>query len=478
MPSLLERVKALLASPATLKEISSRLADMATALGAIQDVQKTGDALRLHIGVLQAQLETLRLEGEATRETGAALRRDLQALRRDLQVLRLQVEWMKARQTTYVGSGVAVTYLEDETPIYVNSHDFGGSVIELINGGRYEPNNLEVLFSFLRPESVFLDIGANVGFFSLQVAKRLKKPGRVISFEPHPDLFHLLCTSAFLNGLSSADGKAGIINVLNIGASDQRRAVTFNYPVGHLGGGTLMNVGDRPHTTVPAHVYPLDKVLPRDLICDLVKIDVEGHELNVLRGMQGILQRSPDIKIIFEKLGVGDGDEREVGAFLQKLGFNLFQIDPDARLAPLDEESLPEASGYLVATRDVPDSLDRRKFRIYPQQFSTTSGIVQDQPKTVLDVSGPAGDTLFFGPFWFLQRGTYRVRLQGLIAGEIMVGIASRTGIHEVEFHLNATQLEAVVVVPNDIFRFECVARPTSEMGGVSLEYLEWIRQS
>lgn len=434
MPSsLLQHVKALLATATTLKEVSAQL----------NDIKQMGHELR-----------------------------------RQVQVLRLQVEFMKSRLTTYVGNEVALTYLEDETPIYVNSHDFGGSVMELVNGGQYEPNNLEVLFSFLRSDSIFLDVGANVGFFSLLAAKRIKDPGKVFSFEPHPDLSRLLCASAFLNGLSSADGKTGTINVMNIGASDQRRTVNFNYPIGHLGGGTLADVGARPHTKVSAHVYPLDKVLPRELICDLIKIDVEGHELNVLRGMQEILKRSPDVKIVFEKLGVGHGDEREVGAFLQDLGFSLFLIRPDALLAPLDENSLPGASGYILAARQAPDDLDRRKFRIYPRQLWTPSGVVRGQSKLLLDVSGNLGQTLFYGPYWFLRRGTYRVRLQGTIDGEIAIGVASRTGVQEVEFHLNTKQPEAVVFVPNDIVLFECVARPTSEVGGVSLEYLEWSRLS
>lgn len=294
--SLVQRVRALLATPGTLKEIGDQIAAAASSLGALK---QSGEALQPQIEDLRSQLEVLRLQAEAAKETG-------DALRRHLSVVRLQIEFMKSRMTTYLGKGVAQTYMEDETPIYVNSHDFGGPVWEVVNGGQYEPNNLDVLLSFVRDDTVFLDIGANLGFFSLQIAKRVRTAGGVHAFEPHPELFRLFCASAFVNGLSSFDGNSGIINIKNIGASDRRARVSFNYPDDHLGGGTLVELNARPHTKVPGYVHPLDSVFEHNFKCDLVKIDVEGHELNVLRGMREILARSPDVKVLYEKLGVGN----------------------------------------------------------------------------------------------------------------------------------------------------------------------------
>ena len=99
----------------------------------------------------------------------------------------------------YLGDGTALTHLVDETPIYINSNDYGVPYC-LINGGRYEEDNLAVLLSFVKDDSIFLDIGANLGFFSLQVARRVQKYGKVHAFEPHPRLAELLYRNAYING--------------------------------------------------------------------------------------------------------------------------------------------------------------------------------------------------------------------------------------------------------------------------------------
>src|SRR5437667_3752842 len=101
----------------------------------------------------------------------------LRMVENELRQVRLQVEFMRTRLSCYVGDGIALTYLPDETPIFVNANDYGGP-FNLINGGRYEEENVDVLLSFMKEDTVFLDIGANIGFFSLKIGKRLGPNGR------------------------------------------------------------------------------------------------------------------------------------------------------------------------------------------------------------------------------------------------------------------------------------------------------------
>ena len=74
------------------------------------------------------------------------------ALDAKLERIWVDLDFIRTHLSSYVGDGIALTYLADATPIY--------------NGGRYEEQNLEVLLSFLKDDTIFLDIGANVGFFS------------------------------------------------------------------------------------------------------------------------------------------------------------------------------------------------------------------------------------------------------------------------------------------------------------------------
>lgn len=61
-----------------------------------------------------------------------------------------------------------------------------------MNGGRHEEDNHQVLLGFVRPDTVFLDIGANCGFFTLQIGQRLSAAGKIYAFEPHPELSRML----------------------------------------------------------------------------------------------------------------------------------------------------------------------------------------------------------------------------------------------------------------------------------------------
>src|ERR1700737_2990965 len=101
----------------------------------------------------------------------AALDAKLDRVRLDLDLLRNDSDFVRTHLSSYLGDGVALTYLVDATPIYINSDDCGGPS-NLLNGGRYEEQNLEVLLSFVKPDTVFVDIGANIGFFTLQVGRR------------------------------------------------------------------------------------------------------------------------------------------------------------------------------------------------------------------------------------------------------------------------------------------------------------------
>src|ERR1700738_144837 len=101
---------------------------------------------------------------------------------------------------TYLGDNTVLTYLNNDNPILINSDDFGGPM-NYLDGGDYEPDNLDVLLSFVRDTTVFLDIGANLGFFSLVSGDRRRRAGQVIAFEPQPDMVKLFQRNVYHNGL-------------------------------------------------------------------------------------------------------------------------------------------------------------------------------------------------------------------------------------------------------------------------------------
>jgi FkbM family methyltransferase len=378
-----------------------------------------------------------------------------------------QVELINSRLSNYIGEGKALTYLKNGSPIYVNTNDSGGPS-NFMNGGVYERENLDVLTSFLRSDSVFLDIGANLGFFSLVVGDRMRRGGRVVAFEPQPEMVELFRRSCFLNGLD------GVITIHSVGLSNESGSFSLWSPKGHTGGATLGEVEEHQRAgfeRIDIQTVRLDDFLPADFVCDLVKIDVEGHELEVLKGMNAIAARSPKIKILFEKLGKNSGIEDGLSFYFQSLGMNLYAVKGSSLSEPMDALELGAWQGYVLATRptdvDVPD---RRRFDIEPAQLMGGSSTVENG-RLVAKGSG----LLVHGPYWYLPRGCWRMSIQGEVTGIVTVSLNEKFG-HEVtgpQLCLSNSKID--FIIDRDLTQFECVFRGTP-WSSIKIDRLSWSR--
>jgi FkbM family methyltransferase len=397
--------------------------------------------------------------------------RKLEAIEAKLDQMSRHIDFIRTHSGTYLGDGVALTHLIDERPILVNSNDYGGPLL-FISGGRYEDDNIEVLHSFITENTTtFVDAGANLGYFSLLIGARLPPSGRVFAFEPHPHLAELARRNAFINGLES------VITVHPFGLSDTEDETDFSFPKGHLGGGLIGSI-DRPDQfdVVRSRVKRLDDVLDSDVTVDLMKIDVEGHEPAVMRGMQRIAARSPQLKILFERLGTHVVRSSEIEAALQPLGFQLYAIGVGAQLSPLAPGELAAFSGYVLAARPGQvDTLDRRRFSIYPSRLMVP-GVTPLRPGERLVSEGTAGQILFHGPYWFLRSGIWMLHVHGTIEGEIDVLLTERFGYATQSHRLSAAQVQWQFHSQQHLTQFEIVGRAASENARVEIERLELVR--
>jgi len=192
-----------------------------------------------------------------------------------------------------------------------------------------------------------LDIGANIGVFSLKVAKRLGDRGRVYAFEPQKDLVGAIRRSAFLNGIGQLDG-SGKISSYDLGLSDRDGDVGFHIPTnGHLGGARVVE----SHEGERIRVVRLDDFLGKDFQCDLVKMDIEGHEPYALRGMDRIITNSPNVKILFEKIGKLDKRDADLESFFVKHDMVLFLVGRNATLTPIKCGEIASSSGNMLAAK-------------------------------------------------------------------------------------------------------------------------------
>ncbi len=161
--------------------------------------------------------------------------------------------------------------------------------------GHYEPEIARLLRRLLPIGGVAIDAGANVGCHTLVMADAVGPGGRVLAFEPHPRTFRRLAANMHLNALTNTDAWP-------VGLSDRHAEVQLYSPaMDHpLSGKATMHeehLAGRAHIPVteqfPVRVIPLDAVAEERGIerLDLIKIDVEGHEMAVLRGARESIAR-------------------------------------------------------------------------------------------------------------------------------------------------------------------------------------------
>jgi FkbM family methyltransferase len=150
--------------------------------------------------------------------------------------------------------------------------------------GTYEREETSLIRELVRPGMTVLDIGANIGYFTLLIASKLGPHGTVHAFEPNPAMLTRLKENIALNPEYN-DGRV-VFHQVALGANTGE--ANFFCPVlGHEGVGGLRNTGRAPLSHIlRLPVQTLDLFLESEGIgkLDLIKLDVEGGELDVMRG--------------------------------------------------------------------------------------------------------------------------------------------------------------------------------------------------
>lgn len=392
----------------------------------------------------------------------------IQRLESKIDELQSTVDTIRRRQSTYIGSGAALTYLFDDSPFYVNSYDFGPPS-NYLNGGKYEQDNLEVILSFIKDDSIFLDIGANLGFYSIIIGRRVRPSGKIYAFEPNKKVSKLFKATAYLNSLSSFDGTDGTITIHEIALGNTNENIQLLIPDHHAGGArvaTDFNKSDNNYLT--SSMVKLDNFMPEGFRCDVVKIDVEGYELNVLLGMEKIINNSPNIKIIFENYGQNIDRTKNIFHFIKNQNLYLYTINHGPILKSISLDQMHTYQGYLLASKINLDlTTDTFKFfTIYPKQFWGANHIFSQGN---LVSKGNRGSLLFHGPYWYLESGYYEISIDGMIDGNVELTMCSNFGyVVAVEF-ISGKNPIFKKIIPKDLIYFECAARVVSDQAEVSI---------
>jgi len=184
--------------------------------------------------------------------------------------------------------GASDVYLErvdtKDVSLYVIKND---PVVgrELLVSRAYEPHVTARLGPYLVPGGVFVDIGANIGYYTLLAASQVGRGGRVIAFEPNPVSLKVL----FLNTVSARDtvqvypfavsDRGGFLSLMRIGSIASTKPVIeaeLRYP----------------NDVTMAYAVRLDDVLRDEPRIDVLKCDIDGHDYRAIRGGLAMLART------------------------------------------------------------------------------------------------------------------------------------------------------------------------------------------
>jgi FkbM family methyltransferase len=167
----------------------------------------------------------------------------------------------------------------------------------------YEPKTFNFIMKYLKSSKVFIDVGANIGGYSIRAAKHCK----VYAFEPLPRNFNLLKLNEEINNVK--------INAFNVAASNKKGKIKLYYINGGWGTPSIKRI---QRESIEVEMRPIDDIVNEKEI-DLIKIDVEGAEDIVLEGAKNCLKRTH--VVIIEK------SESFINAYkiLKSLGFKYKQ---------------------------------------------------------------------------------------------------------------------------------------------------------
>lgn len=185
------------------------------------------------------------------------------------------------------------------------------------------PSGLSIIeeqIGTLGREAIFIDCGANVGFYSALAAKTLGPAGTILSLEPSTREFRRLLWAMENNSHECA------WIPLNLAAGERPKSICLNTAVGHTGMNRVQPGGQQGQWCGMTTLDDVAKCyLPEEAVIDLVKIDVEGFELQVLRGMQSLLRerrvKTLVVEITDEFLKTYGDSKSQLYVFMEAHGF-------------------------------------------------------------------------------------------------------------------------------------------------------------
>lgn len=187
----------------------------------------------------------------------------------------------------------------------------------------YEKTSVNIFSKIIKPGDVFVDIGTHVGLFSILAGNKVGKKGKVYSFEPIPENVNALKKNIALNNLQN-------VEIINQALSSKSGKKIFNIRQDTGLSGFYEHPLGETVRKISVQTTTIDEQFKGKRV-DFIKIDTEGHELQILRGAKQTLKNNPNAKLIIELnpgslKNAGDSPE-DLLQFIVGMGYEVYFID-------------------------------------------------------------------------------------------------------------------------------------------------------
>jgi FkbM family methyltransferase len=250
--------------------------------------------------------------------------------------------WLKARIGRRLASSVATDGIVTARDGRLFVHIQDGLFFRVAFEGLYEPKLTDIFRKYIEPSDVILDVGANFGWYATLFGKRARS-GAVYSYEPVPDTFAALCRNIELNDLSS------IVTAHAVCVGKENGEITFirteNSGLGHVA--TVEDVAAEqfkiPLVTLDGHA---DKWRGR---IALIKIHVEGFELEVLGGAENLLlvenQPIVQVKLTDARMARYGANRQRIVESLIRSGLSVYELSKNGTVVATNSPHSHEIFG-------------------------------------------------------------------------------------------------------------------------------------
>lgn len=193
--------------------------------------------------------------------------------------------------------------------------------------GVWEPHMTRWVQNRLQPGDTFIDVGANIGYYSVLASGLVGNGGRVVAVEASPDFHARLLAQVRLN-------RCGNVRAVNAAVADERKRLTFVLASSaNMGANSIVPYDGPAEASFEVEAFPLGELLdPAEVqTARVIKIDVEGAEGAVVRGMIPLLDKlRPDCEITVEvtpdrMAQIGDSAD-ELMATMRDHGFHAYRL--------------------------------------------------------------------------------------------------------------------------------------------------------